>query len=227
MHSLKLIYFKMRALAEAPQMLMKFADLNYEYLMSWDYFDDDWEMVKPTIPFQQLPILIVDGEHQIAQSTSIMRFLQRLAGMEPQDPVVAAKADAILESAQELFRPLNPTVNFAVGEDFESKKESMLPELSSRFADLERALLNGGEQFFMGEKPIACDFTVYHHLDISRNLDPDFLGQFSRLSEFVRDIERIESVSDYLNSRPELIDVKVAPKLVINGKAHPTGINKT
>ena len=55
----------------------------------------------------------------------------------------------------------------------------------------------------------------------------DFLGQFSRFSEFVRDIERIESVSDYLNSRPELIDVKVAPKLVINGKAHPTGINKT
>ena len=54
----------MRALAEAPQMLMKFADLNYEYLMSWDYFDDDWEMVKPTIPFQQLPILVVDGEHQ-------------------------------------------------------------------------------------------------------------------------------------------------------------------
>ena len=103
----------------------------------------------------------------------------------------------------------------------------MLPELSSRFADLERVLLNGGEKFFMGEKPIACDFIVYHHLDISRNLDPDFLGQFSRLSEFVRDIARIESVSDYLNSRPELIDVKVAPKLVINGKAHPTGINKT
>ena len=64
-------------------------------------------------------------------------------------------------------------------------------------------------------------------MDISRNLDPDFLGQFSRLSEFVRDIARIKRVSDYLNSRPELIDVKVAPKLVINGKAHPTGINKT
>ena len=217
----------MRALAEAPQMLMSYAGLQYEYLMSWEYFDDEWENVKPTIPFKQLPILVVDDEQQIAQSTSIMRFLQKLADIEPQDPIDAAKADAILESAQELFRPLNPTVNFALGEDFESKRESMLPDLSSRFADLERALLDGGKKFFMGDDPIACDFTAFHHLDLSRQLDPNFLGQFSRLNEFVSDIERIESISNYLNSRPELIDVKTGPKLVINGKAHPTGTDKT
>ena len=217
----------MRALAEAPQMLMRYAGVQYEYLMSWEYFDDEWENVKPTIPFKQLPILVVDDEHQIAQSTSIMRFLQKLADIEPQDPIDAAKADAILESAQELFRPLNPTVNFALGEDFESKRESMLPDLSSRFADLERALLGGGKKFFMGDDPIACDFTAFHHLDLSRQLDPNFLGQFSRLNEFVSDIERIESISNYLNSRPELIDVKTGPKLVINGKAHPTGTDKT
>ena len=217
----------MRALAEAPQMLMSYAGLQYEYLMSWKYFDDEWENVKPTIPFKQLPILVVDDEQQIAQSTSIMRFLQKLADIEPQDPIDAAKADVILESAQELFRPLNPTVNFALGEDFESKRESMLPDLSSRFADLERALLDGGKKFFMGDDPIACDFTAFHHLDLSRQLDPNFLGQFSRLNEFVSDIERIESISNYLNSRPELIDVNTGPKLVINGKAHPTGTNKT
>ena len=217
----------MRALAEAPQMLMSYAGLQYEYLMSWEYFDDEWENVKPTIPFKQLPILVVDDEHQIAQSTSIMRFLQKLADIEPQEPIDAAKADVILESAQELFRPLNPTVNFALGEDFESKRESMLPDLSSRFADLERALLDGGKKFFMGDDPIACDFTAFHHLDLSRQLDPNFLGQFSRLNEFVSDIEKIESISNYLNSRPELIDVKTGPKLVINGKAHPTGTDKT
>ncbi len=80
MHSLKLIYFKMRALAEAPQMLMKFADLNYEYLMSWDYFDDDWEMVKPTIPFQQLPILIVDDIFMIKLMSL---FDKEVKGMVP------------------------------------------------------------------------------------------------------------------------------------------------
>ena len=63
--TLKLIYFKMRALAEAPQMLMHYAGIDYEYLMSWDYFEDNWENVKSQVPFKQLPILIVDGIHHI------------------------------------------------------------------------------------------------------------------------------------------------------------------
>ena len=54
---LKLVYFKMRALAEAPQLLLEYSGLEYEYLMSWDHFDDVWSKVKPMIPFQQLPMM--------------------------------------------------------------------------------------------------------------------------------------------------------------------------
>ena len=37
----------------------------------------------------------------------------------------------------------------------------------------------------------------------------------------------IESVKSYLENRPELIDVSVEPKLVIDGIPHPTGVKKT
>ena len=47
----------MRALAEAPQLLLEYSGLEYEYLMSWDHFDDVWSNVKPKIPFQQLPMM--------------------------------------------------------------------------------------------------------------------------------------------------------------------------
>ena len=40
-------------------------------------------------------------------------------------------------------------------------------------------------------------------------------------------IEDIESVSKYLTDRPELVDVGIQPKLIINGSAHPTGVNKS
>ena len=42
----------MRALAEAPQLLMHYADIKYNYIMSWDYYDKEWQEVKPQIPFQ-------------------------------------------------------------------------------------------------------------------------------------------------------------------------------
>ena len=45
--------------------------------------------------------------------------------------------------------------------------------------------------------------------------------------EFVDDMTSIDEVSDYMQNRPELVDVGVEPKLVIDGTAHPTGVNKT
>ena len=52
---IKLVYFKMRALAEAPQLLLEYSGLEYEYLMSWDHFDDVWSNVKPKIHFNNFP----------------------------------------------------------------------------------------------------------------------------------------------------------------------------
>ena len=62
---------------------------------------------------------------------------------------------------------------------------------------------------------------------MSKLLDPEFIKKFQRLEKFIEDIESIKTVKSYLNSRAELIDVGVEPKLVIDGVAHPTGVNKT
>lgn len=225
--SIKLIYFKMRALAEAPQMLMHYAGIEYEYLMSWVHFDDVWAHVKPTISYKQLPILIVDDQHEIAQSGSILRYIEQIAGLSVSDPVAAAQADAVLQSAQELFAPLNPAVNFATGADFEAKKEAMRPILLSRFDDLERAMARTDGVFFTGNTPRACDFAAYHHLDLSRKLDAELITGFPHLEQLVAEIEALPAISSYLDTRPELIDVSVEPKLVIDGVAHPTGVTQT
>jgi hypothetical protein len=45
--------------------------------------------------------------------------------------------------------------------------------------------------------------------------------------KFVEDIQSIDEVSKYMEKRPELIDVGIEPKLVIDGTAHPTGVNRT
>ena len=79
--------------------------------MSWDYYDKEWSEVKPNIPFKQLPMLIIDKKHEICQSMAIMTFIENLAGFNITDPILNAKANAIMQSSQELFIQLNPTVN--------------------------------------------------------------------------------------------------------------------
>ena len=224
---LKLVYFKMRALAEAPQLLLNYCKINYEYIMSWDHFDDEWSNVKPKLAFKQLPMMEVEDGTQICQSTAILQYIENLGGLKISNPVKAAEATAVLQSAQELFAPLNPTVNFAVGQDFNNKRDSMRVNLESRFSDLARYLDKHEGRYFIDDTPRAAEFACFHHLDLSRELDPEILKKFPRLIKFVKDIEDIDTVSKYLKNRPELVGVGTEPKLVINGTEHPTGVNKT
>ena len=226
-HKLELVYFKMRALAEAPRLLLHYTETEYDYVMSWDYYDKEWSEVKSKVPFRQLPMLVVDQKHEICQSIAIVTFIEKILGINISDPILNAKANAVMQSAQELFIPLNPAINFAVGDSFKKKKEDMMPFLNTRFEDLERALEDNDKKFYVDDKPHACDFSVYHHLDLSKLLDPKLINKFPRLEKFIEDIESIETVKSYINSRPELIDVSVEPKLVIDGVAHPTGVKKT
>ena len=98
----------MRALAEAPRMMFNYTGVKFDDLMSWDYFKEDWSLVKPKISFKQLPILIINGKHEIPQSVAILKYIEKITDTDLKDPILSAKADAILISAQELFSPLNP-----------------------------------------------------------------------------------------------------------------------
>ena len=224
---LKLVYFKMRALAEAPQLLLNYCGINYEYIMSWDHFDDEWSNVKPKLPFKQLPMMEIEDCTQICQSIAILQYIENLGGLKISDPLMAAEAMAVLQSSQELFAPLNPTVNFAVGQDFKNKRDTMKANLESRFSDLARYLDKHEGRYFIDDTPRAAEFACFHHLDLSRELDPEILEKFPRLIKFVKDIEDIDAVSNYLKNRPKLVGVGIDPRLVINGTEHPTGLRKT
>ena len=195
--------------------------------MSWDHFDDEWSNVKPKLAFKQLPMMEVEDRTQICQSIAILQYIENLGGLKISDPLKAAEATAVLQSAQELFAPLNPTVNFAVSQDFNNKRDSMRVILESRFSDLARYLDKHEGRYFIDDTPRAAEFACFHHLDLSRELDPEILKKFPRLIKFVKDIEDIDTVSKYLKNRPELVGVGTEPKLVINGTEHPTGVNKT
>ena len=225
MNNLRLVYFKMRALAEAPQLMLNYTGTPYSYEMAWEYFGQTWSEVKTSVPYRQLPMLVVDNDTRICQSGAITRFLAQLTGLQPEDPLMRGEVDALYETSQEMFMPLNPTINFAVGEKFESMKSELLEQIQPRLADFER-LLNAKPDmpFFFGEAPFYCDFGVFHHVNLALFLDEGLLGAYPRLREFMSTLEGLAGVREYLANRPELIGVGTQPQLVIDGVARPTGV---
>ena len=54
MNKLKLIYGNMRALCEAPQMMMRYSNIEYSYKMVWDHFGKNWVDIKKEIIFNRM-----------------------------------------------------------------------------------------------------------------------------------------------------------------------------
>ena len=225
MSKYRLIYFKMRALAETPQLMLNYANIPYSYEMAWDFFGAPWSEIKPSFLYTQLPALQIENDKIVAQSGSIVRYLAKVTNLMPSDNILAAEVDALFETSQELFLPLNPTVNFATGKAFKDKKEKILKDFEMRLVVLERELTKYDHgPFFFGKEPYYGDFGIFHHIDLARLLDKNLLKQYPLMSKFMENFENLPGVSEYINARPKLIGVGTEPKLIINGSVKSTGI---
>ena len=215
----------MRAFTEAIQMQLCYGNVPYTYYMAWEYFDKPWPEMKKEIGFGQLPVLIVDNKTHIWQSGSIMRYTANLANTCPINEEDRGVADAIFESSQELFQPLNATINFKVGEEYESLKKTILSGFEPKIFYFNKYLeRDNSGPFFLGRSPTYCDFGTYHQLSMIRVLEPTIFDDWPTIKGFLSAIENLKGVSEYLDGRPELVGIKEEPNLIIKGKAVPTGM---
>ena len=229
----------MRALGEAPQMMLSFAAVMMAALMRILSLQNGLGLfrralaggecvpwLKAGLPFRQLPMLVTETGQQIVQSGSIMRYLAARLDLTSPDPLHAAAIDEVFEGSQELFFPLNPTVNFFTGDKFRDRsREALLKTLETRLEDFERLLGRHDGAFFFGREPVYCDFGVFHHIDLAHFLDGQILEGFPAMQAFMGGMSALPGVSGYLAARPELVGVGVEPKLVIDGTAVSTGMS--
>ena len=223
---LKLIYGNMRALCEAPQMMLHYANIPYEYKMVWDHYGSSWAEVKKDIIFNRLPILIINEDKYIWQSNTIIRYLSNLTKTKPSDEFQLAYCDAVFESTHEMFSPLNPTINMTFGEKYNSNKKKLLEDiLPNSLNNFEKLLQNSSGNFFIGNDPFYCDFNAYHHFSMCLILDRNIFSNFPNLKKFINNFEKLNNIKNYLDSRPELVELGKSPHFLIDGKKVPTGLN--
>ena len=103
---LKLYYFDIPGKAEAIRLLCTYSNLSFEDIrLTRAQFEE--LRAKNKLPFGQVPALEVDAKAILVQSAAIMRYLGKLSGLYPSDPLLAAKVDAVMDEEADLLTGLS------------------------------------------------------------------------------------------------------------------------
>ncbi|EQC39836.1 hypothetical protein SDRG_03255 [Saprolegnia diclina VS20] len=142
--TMKLTYFNTPGRAELVRLTLFLHDIPFEdERLSYEEF----LVRKPTLPFQQLPTLTVDGE-VFAQSRGMARYVGHLTGLYPTTDPLGAYCTASTSSS-----PPDVTKKDALGKEL---VDVMLPAL---FAGVEARLVaaNKGGPYLLGDMLSLAD----------------------------------------------------------------------
>jgi len=203
----KLTYFNGRAVGEPIRFIFAAAGVKYE-----DHRIDiagEWEGVKSSCGYGQLPILYIDGV-QLTQSFAIGRYLGKLFDFVPADPMMAARVDELVETLAEIrlqFRDF--IMEHLMGDKTkaaELKKnlvENACPKYYATFVDIIGRTGTSGP-FATGAKPTWVDFFVASWLEVWEELvvGPEFIKKYPKLEALRKAVFSIPSVAEYVAKRP-------------------------
>jgi len=137
---------------------------------------DEFLAMKPNLPFGQVPVVELNSDgNQICQSRAILRYLGKLAGLYPADPLRALKVDEFVDSCEDVVEPLRRMLR----ERDRRKKAKIQAEIfapDSQFrkqvANLEKLMVRHGGPYAVGKSMTIADLALFHRLE--RALDEQF-----------------------------------------------------
>jgi len=195
----KLIYFDGRGLAEVSRLLLAYSGIEYEDYRFKQVLDasgnpdrSEFLNLKPTLPFGQVPVLVVDGE-MIPQSRVIERYIARKAHLLGSSDIETTRLEAISESLRDMRDGF-----MKVREDEAKKAEYISNTLPPALAALTKYVSKSGSPgFSVGNHLSYADFLVYYTLWVYNDMKVMPLESFSEplraIYNTVADNDRVKS----------------------------------
>lgn len=120
----------------------------------------DWPGVREQAPFHALPVLHVDGE-AISQSNAMNRYLGRLAGLYPEDPLEALRCDEVCDAVEDILTKV--VVTFGIKDEDEKKaaREALAAGPIKLYLQTLQAKLERGGDYFVEDRVTVADIKVF------------------------------------------------------------------
>ena len=149
---------------------------------------------RQTRPFNAVPTLEFDGQ-TITQSNAMGRYVARLAGLYPEDPIQALYCDEVTDALEDLTHFVVQTFGLQ-GDELKQAREALRDGRMTTFiTGLDKLLQRGGGQYFADQRLTIADIKMMVQLKSLRsgNLDHisgDFVDEIA--PNFVAYQARIE-----------------------------------
>jgi len=173
MPTLKLTYFDFNGgRGETARLALSIGGIEFE--------DDrikfaDWAKLKPNTPFHAMPVLEVDGQ-AVAQSNGINRYVGKLAGLYPEDPLQAAFCDEAMSTVEELAAVVAPTFSIKDEEEKKVARQALVDGPLTFFLErLQSRLEARGGRWFADDRLTVADIKVFLSLRHIRSGNLDYV----------------------------------------------------
>ncbi|KAI1727519.1 glutathione S-transferase 1 [Ditylenchus destructor] len=200
----KLIGFvDVRGLAEMSRCVLHYAGVQFE-----DYRIplNDWPTLKKTMPYEQLPVLEIDGCN-ITQSFAIARLLARRHGLAGKSDIESAQLDSVADLHKDFQNEI--ASYFMVGAGFQEGdkdkiyKDTFLPAAERHFPRLVNLLNDSGSGFFGKSGVSWVDFYVASAFLTIKHFAPDFVRSYPELQSHCDRIHGLPQLQSYLAKRKD------------------------
>lgn len=158
MAEMKLTYFDIDAgRAEATRIALHTAGIAFEDdRIAFPQFGE----IRDGLPFRAVPVLEIDGV-RVTQSTALDRYIGKMAGLYPTDPLQALYCDETMSAVEDVTARVGQTMGMT-GEALKSAREEFasgwLKTFILGFADL---LERGGGEYFAGGELSVADLRFF------------------------------------------------------------------
>ena len=120
----------------------------------------DFPSVRLGTPFKAVPVLWVDGE-PVSQSTAINRYVGKLAGLYPSEPLAALHCDEVLDGVEDVIAKLVASFGLSGDELIAARTKFVEGPLPIFLKGFEQILAKRGPDYFVGNQFSVADLCVF------------------------------------------------------------------